>query len=80
MDKKLDFKIRRDHGKSSYEDRVYESVDDGIYLKNRQKQNSCNKGLKYILNRTDLYHNYVRNFKNDCIEKLYWFQELNINK
>ena len=24
----VDFKIRRDHGKISYEDRVYESVDD----------------------------------------------------
>ena len=55
FDKNFDFKIRRDHGKISYERRVYESVYDksqswdilGYISKIDEKQNSCNKESMY---------------------------------
>ena len=50
FDQNFDFKIRRDHGKISYERRVYESVDDmslslAISRKFTEKNNSGHKGL-----------------------------------
>ena len=48
LSKNFDFNLRRDHQKTSYERRHYESVDEpviGYVPKNYEKNNSGSKGL-----------------------------------